>query len=91
MPWRWRAGRLALVHDPRAGTVHGHRDLRRFVRRNQVWLAERCARIEMVAATGVEGRAVVERQQRTGERDENWPAWYAEYMVAEQAGTPLPT
>ena len=25
-----------------------------------------------------------------GQRDENWPAWYAEYMVAEQAGTELP-
>jgi len=25
-----------------------------------------------------------------GRRDENWPAWYAEYMVAEQAGTELP-
>jgi catechol 2,3-dioxygenase-like lactoylglutathione lyase family enzyme len=25
-----------------------------------------------------------------GARDENWPAWYAEYMAAEQAGTPLP-
>ena len=23
--------------------------------------------------------------------DENWPDWYAEYMVAEQAGTELPT
>ena len=25
-----------------------------------------------------------------GKRDENWPDWYAEYMVAEQAGTELP-
>ena len=25
-----------------------------------------------------------------GKHDENWPAWYAAYMVAEQAGTPLP-
>ena len=24
-------------------------------------------------------------------RDEDWPAWYASYMVAEQAGTALPT
>ena len=32
-----------------------------------------------------------EHEQRTGERDENWPAWYAEYMVADQAGTQLPT
>jgi catechol 2,3-dioxygenase-like lactoylglutathione lyase family enzyme len=25
------------------------------------------------------------------EQDENWPAWYAAYMVAEQAGTDLPS
>jgi hypothetical protein len=32
-----------------------------------------------------------EHEKRTGEADENWPDWYAEYMVAEQAGTELPT
>ena len=33
-----------------------------------------------------------EHEKRTGgQRDENWPDWYAEYMVAEQAGTALPT
>jgi catechol 2,3-dioxygenase-like lactoylglutathione lyase family enzyme len=32
-----------------------------------------------------------EHEKRTGERDENWPEWYAEYMVAEQKGTELPT
>ena len=26
-----------------------------------------------------------------GEYDTNWPDWYAAYMVAEQAGTELPT
>jgi hypothetical protein len=32
-----------------------------------------------------------EHEKRTGgQRDENWPAWYAEYMVAEQAGKELP-
>jgi catechol 2,3-dioxygenase-like lactoylglutathione lyase family enzyme len=25
-----------------------------------------------------------------GQRDENWPDWYAEYIAAEQAGRPLP-
>jgi catechol 2,3-dioxygenase-like lactoylglutathione lyase family enzyme len=25
-----------------------------------------------------------------GQRDENWPDWYATYIVAEQAGKPLP-
>jgi catechol 2,3-dioxygenase-like lactoylglutathione lyase family enzyme len=43
--------------------------------------------------------AHVEHQKRTGPshllhrsgQHENWPAWYAVYMAAEQAGTDLPT
>jgi len=31
-----------------------------------------------------------EHEKRTGERDANWPDWYAKYMIAEQAGTELP-
>src|SRR5262245_18610755 len=31
-----------------------------------------------------------EHEQRTGQHDANWPDWYAEYMVREQAGTSLP-
>jgi len=31
-----------------------------------------------------------EHEKRTGQRDENWPEWYAAYIVAEQAGTELP-
>ena len=30
-------------------------------------------------------------EKRIGEADKNWPDWYAEHMVAEQAGTELPT
>ena len=32
-----------------------------------------------------------EHEDRTGVRDEEWPEWYAAYMVAEQAGTELPS
>lgn len=33
-----------------------------------------------------------EHEKRTGgQRDANWPDWYAAYMAAEQAGTDLPT
>ena len=32
-----------------------------------------------------------EHEKRTGEYDENWPDWYAAYMVAEQSGEELPT
>jgi catechol 2,3-dioxygenase-like lactoylglutathione lyase family enzyme len=43
--------------------------------------------------------AHAEHEKRTGRshlfhrsgQDENWPAWYAAYLVAEQAGTDLPT
>lgn len=32
-----------------------------------------------------------EHEKRNGgKHDENWPAWYADYIVAEQAGAPLP-
>jgi len=31
-----------------------------------------------------------EHEKRTGQRDENWPEWYAKYMVAEQTGGELP-
>jgi catechol 2,3-dioxygenase-like lactoylglutathione lyase family enzyme len=32
-----------------------------------------------------------EHEARTGEADANWPDWYAEYMMREQAGEVLPT
>jgi len=31
-----------------------------------------------------------EHEKLTGEHDENWPDWYAEYIVNEQAGKPRP-
>src|SRR6266550_2566931 len=31
-----------------------------------------------------------EHEKRTGQRDANWPDWYAKYMVAERTGTELP-
>src|SRR6266850_8587782 len=32
-----------------------------------------------------------EHEKRTGQRDADWPSWYAAYMRAEQAGEELPT
>jgi hypothetical protein len=29
-------------------------------------------------------------EERIGHADPDWPDWYAEYMVREQAGTELP-
>jgi SnoaL-like domain len=64
-----------VVYDPRAGEVRGHKQLHEFVRRNQAWLAEHRARIETVAATAVEGRAVVELLAHLSSdgRETAWP------------------
>ncbi|UQD70514.1 VOC family protein [Bradyrhizobium japonicum] len=32
-----------------------------------------------------------EHEKRIGGHDENWPDWYADYIVREQAGQPLPS
>jgi SnoaL-like domain len=64
-----------VVHDPRAGEVSGHRQLRQFVRSNQSWLAERHARTEPVASTVTGDRAVVEllAYLTAGDREQAWP------------------
>ncbi len=49
-----------VVYDPRAGEIRGHRRLERFVRDNRSWLAEHHARVEHIASTRADGRAVVE-------------------------------
>jgi hypothetical protein len=49
-----------VVHDPLAGEVRGHRQLRQFIKRSQARLAEGHARIEPIASTVLGGRAVVE-------------------------------
>jgi hypothetical protein len=49
-----------VVHDPRAGEVRGHKQLREFVRHSRSLLAERDARVEIASSTVVAGRAVVE-------------------------------
>ena len=49
-----------VIHDPRAGEIRGHKQLREFVRRNKSWLGQMHARTERVASTVAGGRAVVE-------------------------------
>ena len=43
------------------------------------------------ARFGVRRPPTESMEKRIGKADLNWPDWYAEYMVAEQAGTKLPT
>jgi catechol 2,3-dioxygenase-like lactoylglutathione lyase family enzyme len=46
---------------------------------------------ELAAAMRRAEAAHGEHEKRTGQRDANWSDWYAEYIVREQAGKPLPT
>ena len=46
---------------------------------------------DLAAALRRAAAAHGEHEERTGSRDENWPDWYAAYMVAEQGGKELPT
>lgn len=74
-----------VVHDPRAGKIHGHRQLRRFVDENKSWLAERGARIDTVAATRANGRAVVELLAHLADDKGRQVAWPVA-VVAESRG-----
>ncbi|HEY6643304.1 VOC family protein [Povalibacter sp.] len=47
--------------------------------------------VELAAALRRASVAHGEHEEKTGERDENWPDWYAQFVVREQAGQPLPT
>jgi ketosteroid isomerase-like protein len=64
-----------VIHDPRAGEVRGHKQVRRFVSHNLSWLAGLHARTETVASTVTGGRAVVELLARLDHegRELAWP------------------
>ncbi len=46
---------------------------------------------ELASALRRAAAAHGEHEKRTGQHDADWPDWYAEYIVREQAGKPLPT
>jgi hypothetical protein len=46
---------------------------------------------ELAAALRRASAAHGEHEKRTGHHDDGWPDWYAEYIVREQAGKPLPS
>jgi catechol 2,3-dioxygenase-like lactoylglutathione lyase family enzyme len=46
--------------------------------------------IELAGALGRAEAAHGEHERLTGQTDENWPDWYADYIVREQTGTQSP-
>ncbi len=73
--------RLAAAGDHDAAARPDRRGRARHSRPRRTWPS---ALRRAAAAHG-------EHEKRTGQRDENWPDWYAAYMVAERAGEELPT
>src|SRR5262245_13341461 len=49
-----------VIHDPRAGEIRGHRQLRTFIHDNRVWMTAHESRINAFASISVGQRAVVE-------------------------------
>jgi hypothetical protein len=46
---------------------------------------------DLAAALRRAAAAHGEHEARTGAEDPDWPDWYADYLVREQAGTELPS
>ena len=46
---------------------------------------------ELASALRRAAAAHGEHEKRTGQHDADWPDWYAEYIVREQAGKELPS
>jgi SnoaL-like domain len=64
-----------VIYDPRAGEVRGHRQVRHFVKQNELWLAGMNPRAQAVASTVAGGTAVVELvvQLTQDGREVSWP------------------
>ena len=81
--WEMEWPGQVVVYDPRDGEVRGRRHLKQFVRRSHNWLAEHHARVETIASTVADGRALLELMVHLSieGRDLDWPV----AVVAESA------
>jgi len=83
-------GSFAIVHDPDGNAWLLQEVRTRFPGRTN---PNETAYVSISDLADAMRRASVahgEHEARIGEADPNWPDWYAAYMVAEQAGNPLP-
>ena len=65
-----------VVHDPWAGEIRGHKQLRDYVRQNKSWMAAHHITTEAIASICAEGRAVAEMLAHlpgSGRREVAWP------------------
>jgi len=83
---------LASFKDPDGNTWLLQEVTARFPGRVEADETIFASRADLAAALRRAAAAHGEHEKRNGgQRDENWPDWYAEYMAAEQSGTALPS
>jgi catechol 2,3-dioxygenase-like lactoylglutathione lyase family enzyme len=90
-PERRSYGSFASFSDPDGNGWVFQEVTRRLPGRTDAQVTSFTSPIELAGALRRAAAAHGEHEKLTGQHDENWPDWYADYIVAEQAGTPLPT
>jgi catechol 2,3-dioxygenase-like lactoylglutathione lyase family enzyme len=83
-------GSFAVLHDPDGNTWLLQEVTTRLPGRIDADDTSYASIADLASAMRRASVAHGEHEARIGEADANWPYWYATYMVAEQAGTPLP-
>jgi catechol 2,3-dioxygenase-like lactoylglutathione lyase family enzyme len=90
-PQRQSYSSFATFSDPDGNTWLLQEITARFPGRVDATDTTYAAKAELVGALRRAEAAHGEHEKKTGVRDADWPDWYAEYMINEQAGKPLPT
>ena len=90
-PQRRSYGSFATFSDPDGNTWLLQEVTNRLPGRVETDITTFASSIELAAALRRAASAHGEHEKRNGgQHDANWPDWYATYLVAEQAGQPLP-
>ena len=91
-PQRRTYGSLATFADPDGNTWLLQEITARLPGRVDADATSFASSADLAAALRRAATAHGEHEKRTGKHDaDGWPDWYAEYMVSEQSGKPLPT
>ena len=80
----------ALFSDPDGNTWHMQEVMIRDPKRSEPGATSFGSASDLASALRRAEAAHGEHEKRIGQRDVNWPGWYAAYMVAEQSGQELP-
>ncbi|MCA1397091.1 VOC family protein [Bradyrhizobium sp. BRP56] len=89
-PERPSYGSLATFNDPDGNVWLLQQVTRRLPGRVDGNSATFTSSTDLAAALRRASAAHGEHEKRAGGHDANWPDWYADYIVREQAGSPLP-